>query len=711
MADSEIVRYIETALDCEDFESFEHFFYELGPILECYDFKRPTEEIQNIAKQLWDKRQELELSSNGYHLYDDNLSLNTSSLTQDIRPRLLLQPVKIADEFDKLAFKDTSSIFLNYQLDKTTRVDRKRLEKAEAKLRTKQERREAIAAGLTLSGPKKTFEPASASTTQQVNKRDAKNESTKVRDVKLENFDISFGDRLLLTGADMTLVFGRRYGLCGRNGYGKSTLLRMISSRQLIIPKHISILHVEQEVVGDDTTVIDSLLQTNEVRYKLIVRERQLANLKGEMNEKDLKEFAEVHAKLQELEADSEPARASSILFGLGFTQAMQQRPTREYSGGWRMRIALARALFAEPDLLLLDEPTNMLDFKANIWLRDYLINKWASTLLVVSHDREFLNSVPTDILHLHSHRLDSYKGHYDIFVRAKAEKMRNQIREYEAQQQLRQHTQEFIDRFRFNAKRAALVQSKIKMLEKLPEIKPVEKESPVVFRFPEPSALSGTLFQLEEVSFRYTPDSPIILKDVNISASLESRICIVGDNGSGKTTLLRIITGENEPTSGEKRGKSSAIIGYFSQHHIDQLPMDMNSVQCLAKRFPGKPLEVYRASLGKFGITGDLALQSIETLSGGQKSRVAFASMIMSNPHILILDEPTNHLDVESIEALADALIKFQGAVVLVSHDEQFIKSVCKELWFVEDGRVTCLKEGFDEYVALVKEALEKMH
>lgn len=688
---AEILSYIELALSCEDFESFEHFTEELGPLLESFDF-------QDTVKQLWDKRQ----TSNGYHIYEDN---------ENIKPRPLPQSVKIADEFDKLAFKDASSIFLNCQMDKTTRVDRRRLEKAEAKLKSKQERREAIAAGLTLSAPKKTFEPASASTMQQVNKREARNESTKVRDVKLENFDISFGDRVLLSGADMTLVFGRRYGLCGRNGYGKSTLLRMISTRQLIIPKHITILHVEQEVNGDDTTVIDSLLQTDEIRYKLIVRERELSAHKGEMSEKDLKELASVHAKLQELEADSEPARASSILFGLGFTQAMQQRPTKEYSGGWRMRIALARALFAEPDLLLLDEPTNMLDFKANIWLRDYLINKWTSTLLVVSHDREFLNSVPTDILHLHSHRLDSYKGHYDIFVRAKAEKMRNQIREYEAQQQLRQHTQEFIDRFRYNAKRAALVQSKIKMLEKLPEIKAVEKESPVVFKFPEPSALSGTLFQLEDVSFKYTPEGRIILRDVNISASLESRICIVGDNGSGKTTLLRIITGENEPTSGEKRGKSSAIVGYFSQHHIDQLPMDMNSVQCLAKRFPGKPLEIYRASLGKFGITGDLALQSIETLSGGQKSRVAFASMIMTNPHILILDEPTNHLDVESIEALADALVKFQGAVVLVSHDEQFIKSVCKELWYVEDGRVSCLKEGFEEYVALVKAALEKIH
>ena len=707
LADQDIVRYIETSIDCEDFESFEHFLEEIGPVIHSHDSKKSIEEIRETSKAIWDHH---EHESNGYLLDDDDDLTAAKNVQNELRPKRLLQPITIEIEFEKSALMDSSSIFLNCQTDKTLRVDRKRLEKAEAKLRSKQERREAIAAGLQLSAPKKTYEPVSASTTQQVSRRDVNNESTKVRDIKLENFDISFGDRVLLHGADMTLVYGRRYGLCGRNGYGKSTLLRMLSGRQLIIPKHITILHVEQEVVGDDTTVVDSLLQTNELRYKLIVRERELSAQKGDMNEKDLAELAEVHAKLQELEADSEPARASGILYGLGFTQAMQQRPTKEYSGGWRMRIALARALFAQPDLLLLDEPTNMLDFKANLWLRDYLTTKWESTLLVVSHDREFLNSVPTDILHLHSHRLDSYKGNYEIFVRAKAEKMRNQIKEYEAQQQLRQHTQEFIDRFRYNAKRAALVQSKIKMLEKLPEIKAVEKEQPVIFKFPDPSAISGTLFQLDEVSFKYTPEGRLILRNVNISASLDSRICIVGDNGSGKTTLLKIITNEHEPTSGEKRGKSSAVIGYFSQHHVDQLPMDMNPVQCLAKRFPGKPLEVYRSCLGKFGITNDLALQSIETLSGGQKSRVAFASMIMTNPHMLVLDEPTNHLDVESIEALADALIKFDGAVVLVSHDEQFIKSTCKELWFVDEGTVTCLKDGFDEYVALVKKALETM-
>lgn len=709
MGEQEVVRYIETALECEDFESFEHFFYEIGPILESYDTKRSNEEIKNIAKLLWDKSQEVE-NANGYSYPDgDHDFLSRTSVRQDLRPKMLLQSVVIADEFEKSALKDSSSIFMNCQIDKTTRVDRRRLEKAEAKLKSKQERREAIAAGLTLSGPKKTFEPTSASTTQQINKRDANNDSTKVRDIKLENFDISFGDRVLLSGADMTLVYGRRYGLCGRNGYGKSTLLRMISSRQLIIPKHITILHVEQEVVGDDTTVLDSLLQTNEVRYKLLVRERELSAHKGEMSEKDLKEMAEVHAKLQELEADSDPARASGILYGLGFTQANQQRPTKEYSGGWRMRIALARALFAEPDLLLLDEPTNMLDLKACIWLRQYLVNKWQSTLLVVSHDREFLNAVPTDMIHLHSRRLDSYKGNYEMFVRARAEKMKNQLREYEAQQQLRQHTQEFIDRFRFNAKRAALVQSKIKMLEKLPVIRPIEKEQPVVFRFPDPPVVSGTLFQLDDVSFRYSPDSPLILKNVNISASLDSRICIVGDNGSGKTTLLKIITGENEPTSGERRGKSSTSIGYFSQHFVDQLPMNMNPVQCLAHKFPGKSLEIYRSCLGKFGITGDLALQGIDTLSGGQKSRVAFALIIMQNPALILMDEPTNHLDVESIDALSEAIIQFKGAVVVVSHDELFIKSVCKELWLVESGTVTCL-EDFNSYVTLVNAALEKI-
>lgn len=708
--DNETIKYIKSALESEDFESFEHFIYELGPIFEALNSsKTAAADKQSNIRSIWEQYRTVEdddmLDENGDRYHADIKPLNA-----DLKPRRLLHPVIITEEFEKSSLKDTSSIFLNCQPDKNFRVDRKRLEKAEAKLKAKQERREAIAAGLTLSAPKKVHEPVSASTTQQVSKRDVKNDSAKIRDIKLENFDISFGDRTLLKGADLTLVFGRRYGLCGRNGYGKSTLLRMISSRQLIIPKHITILHVEQEVIGDDTLVIDSLLQTNEERYKLILRERELSAQKGHMNEADLNELAKVHAKLQELEADSEPARASSILYGLGFTQAMQQRPTKEYSGGWRMRIALARALFAEPDCLLLDEPTNMLDFKANIWLRDYLVNKWESTLLIVSHDREFLNSVPTDVLHLHSQRIDAYKGNYDIFVRAKAEKLRTQTREYEAQQQLRQHTQEFIDRFRYNAKRAPLVQSKIKMLEKLPIIRPIERETPVVFRFPEPSPMTGTLFQLDDVSFRYSPTTPLILRNVNIAASLESRICIVGDNGSGKTTLLKIIIGELEPTIGHKQGKSSAIIGYFSQHHVDQLPMDMNPVQCLARRFPGKSLEVYRASLGKFGITGDLALQSIETLSGGQKSRLAFASMIMTNPHMLVLDEPTNHLDVESIEALADALLKFQGAVVLVSHDEQFIKSVCKELWLVEAGEVRSLKEGFDEYVGHVKAALEKM-
>lgn len=275
--------------------------------------------------------------------------------------------------------------------------------------------------------------------------------------------------RVLLQGADLSLAFGRRYGLVGRNGLGKSTLLRMISNGQLRIPSHISILHVEQEVIGDDTKAIDSVLQCDTVRENLLIKEKEIsAAINSGSNDPDLSnQLTEIYAQLQNIEADKAPARASIILNGLGFTSEMQQQQTKTFSGGWRMRLALARALFSRPDLLLLDEPTNMLDIKAIIWLENYL-QTWPTTLLVVSHDRNFLDTVPTDILHLHSQRIDSYRGNYEQFEKTKTEKLKNQQREYDAQMQHRQHVQEFIDRFRYNANRAASVQSKIKMLEKL---------------------------------------------------------------------------------------------------------------------------------------------------------------------------------------------------------------------------------------------------
>lgn len=341
------------------------------------------------------------------------------------------------------------------------------MEKAEQKLQQKLEKRQ--------DAPKNVQQPLqlqTASASQVVSKKDNAMEakgSNRSMDIRIENFDVSYGNKVLLKNADLLLANGRRYGLVGRNGLGKTTLLRMISGKQLQIPSHISILHVEQEVIGNDTIALDSVLECDFERTRLLNEEKdtQAAINAGSIDMSLNHKLTEIYAALENIEADKAPARASVILNGLGFNRDMQSRATKTFSGGWRMRLALARALFSRPDLLLLDEPTNMLDIKAIIWLENYLQN-WPTTLLVVSHDRNFLDTVPTDILHLHSQLIDVYKGNYDQFEKTRTEKMKSQRREYEAQLAHRQHVQEFIDRFRYNANRAASVQSKIKMLEKL---------------------------------------------------------------------------------------------------------------------------------------------------------------------------------------------------------------------------------------------------
>lgn len=372
------------------------------------------------------------------------------------------------------------------------------------------------------------------------------------------------------------------------------------------------------------------------------------------------------------------------------------------------MRLALARALFARPDLLLLDEPTNMLDVRAILWLENYL-QTWQSTILVVSHDRNFLNAVVTDIIHLHSQRLDSYRGDYENFIKTKEDRLKNQHREYEAQLQYRQHIQVFIDRFRYNANRAAQVQSKLKLLEKLPELKPLEKETEVTLRFPDNfEKLSPPILQLDEVEFYYSADQRLF-SGLNLSADLDSRICIVGENGAGKSTILKLLMGELTPVNGVRQAHRSLKIGYFSQHHVDQLDLNVCSVELLLNRFPGRTEEEYRHQLGGYGITGELATRPVASLSGGQKSRVAFAQMTMPCPNFYILDEPTNHLDMETIEALAKALNKFKGGVILVSHDERLIRLVCKELWVCETGKVRRIDGGFDEYRDILHEQFKK--
>ncbi|EJD55360.1 hypothetical protein AURDEDRAFT_179121 [Auricularia subglabra TFB-10046 SS5] len=603
---------------------------------------------------------------------------------------------------------------------KATRVDVKKLEKQEAKLRAKIEKRarKDLYEGSKLLDAQRKQQQSYEEMFMKVNPIDASASKGKSKDIHLPSIDINFGSNRILAGASLTLAHGRRYGLIGRNGVGKSTFLRAIAMREVAIPAHISILFVEQEIVGDETTALDSVLKADVWRDHLLREEAELNaklnQLETEGTEKrveDAKEDAaarlvEIHAKLADMESETAPARAASLLAGLGFSEEDQRRPTKAFSGGWRMRLALARALFVKPSLLLLDEPTNHIDLNALAWLEDYL-QTWPNTLLVVSHDRAFLDAVATDIIHQHSSRLDYYKGNFTQFYATKTERDLNLRKEYDAQMQYRAHLQAFIDRWRYNANRAAQAQSKIKILEKLPDLEPPEEEETEKFKFPETEKISPPLLQLSEASFGYTPEK-IILKNVNLDVGLDSRLAIVGSNGAGKSTAIKLLIGDLQPMSGTVVRNGRLRIGYFAQHHVDSLNPALTPVGFLASRFPGKSEQEYRSHLGAFGITGLTGLQLIGTLSGGQKSRVSFAALSLQNPHVLLLDEPTNHLDIQGLDALMNAIAAWNGGVIVISHDERFITTVSNELWVCGDGTLRKFRGDVQAYKSLIVGSLK---
>uniref|UniRef100_A0A671SJH1 ATP-binding cassette sub-family F member 3 n=1 Tax=Sinocyclocheilus anshuiensis TaxID=1608454 RepID=A0A671SJH1_9TELE len=692
--DSELFDYITGVLDSggSDFEDGDEVFDAIGDVLQEVGDKN-EDDIREICFQMFN-------------------TLQLTKCDSGQQQMLLEAPVQLS-QVSADAGETTVDVFiLFYYAFSDDTVDAKKLEKAEAKLKAKHERRNEKDSQKSSSSPL-VLEEASASqaSSKKENRVDSSGKNRSY-DIRIENFDVSFGERCLLLGAELCLASGRRYGLIGRNGLGKTTLLKMLASRSLRVPLHISILHVEQEVAGDDTVALQSVLESDTVREELLKEEctlnAHIAN--GTADGLESVRLSEMYAKLEEIEADKAPWLLMCVLAGLYISAVVIDVCVycREFSGGWRMRLALARALFARPDLLLLDEPTNMLDVRAILWLENYL-QTWQSTILVVSHDRNFLNAVVTDIIHLHSQRLESYRGDYENFIKTKEDRLKNQQREYEAQLQYREHIQVFIDRFRYNANRAAQVQSKLKLLEKLPELKPMVKESEAVLRFPDNfEKLSPPILQLDEVEFGYNPDQRLF-NGLSVSADLESRICIVGENGAGKSTVLKLLMGELTPVNGTRYAHRNLKIGYFSQHHVDQLDLNVCSIELLLKRFPGHTEEEYRHQLGGYGITGELATRPVASLSGGQKSRVAFAQMTMPCPNFYILDEPTNHLDMETIEALANALNKFRGGVVLVSHDERLIRMVCKELWVCEAGRVQRVDGGFDEYKDILQEQFRR--
>ncbi|KAF9454927.1 P-loop containing nucleoside triphosphate hydrolase protein [Macrolepiota fuliginosa MF-IS2] len=598
---------------------------------------------------------------------------------------------------------------------KASRVDVKKLEKQEAKLRAKIEkraRRDLYEGSKLLDQHRKqqTYEEMF----MKINPLDASaNAKNKSKDIHLPSIDVNFGSNRILSGASLTLAHGRRYGLIGRNGVGKSTLLRHISMREVPIPAHITILFVEQEIIGDDTIAIDSVLKADVWRDHLLKEQAsldaKLAELESAGDEKRFEDereelssrLAEVHSRLTEMDAESGPSRAAALLAGLGFDEADQQRPTRSFSGGWRMRLALARALFVKPSLLLLDEPSNHIDLNALAWLEDYL-QTWSGTLLVVSHDRAFLDAVATDIIHQHSGRLDYYKGNFTQFYSTKSERDRNLRKEYETQMEYRKHLQAFIDRWRYNANRAAQAQMKIKILEKLPDLQPPEEEETETFKFPETEKISPPLLQMNEITFGYSQDK-LILKNVNFDIGFESRIAIVGANGAGKSTLIKVLTGELNPISGHVTRNGRLRIGYFAQHHVDTLIPTMSPVQFLAHKYPGRTEQEYRSHLGNFQISGMTGLQLIGTLSGGQKSRVAFSLLSLQRPHVLLLDEPTNHLDIEGLDALMSAIQKWNGGVIIISHDERFITTVASELWVCGDQTISKFRGDVEAYKNLI--------
>ncbi|XP_069975862.1 ATP-binding cassette sub-family F member 1 [Penaeus vannamei] len=535
-------------------------------------------------------------------------------------------------------------------------------------------------------------------------------------DIKIDNFSISAKGKALFVNASLLIANGRRYGLVGPNGHGKTTLLRHIQSRALNIPPNIDVLYCEQEVIADDTPAIDVVLQADQKRLDLIKRRDQLeADMKKKSKNVDMDELQEVYDELKAIDADKAEPKARRILAGLGFTREMQGRATKNFSGGWRMRVSLARALFIEPTLLMLDEPTNHLDLNAVIWLDNYL-QGWKKTLLVVSHDQSFLDNVCTDIIHLDQHKLHYYKGNYSMFKKMLVQKRREQLKAYEKQEKRIKEmkssgaTKKQAEKKSKEALTRKQEKNRAKSKKNDDEDGPTEllekpQEYIVKFKFPEPPPLQPPILGLYNVSFWYPGHKPLF-KEVDFGIDMDSRVAIVGPNGVGKSTFLKLLVSDLTPMEGEVRKNHRLKIGRYDQHSGEHLTAEESPSEYLMRLF-NLQYEKARKALGTFGLASHAHTIKNKDLSGGQKARVALAELCLSSPDVLILDEPTNNLDIESIDALAEAISDFQGGVIIVSHDERLIRDTDCTLWVIEEQTINEIDGGFDDYR---KELLEEL-
>ncbi len=515
--------------------------------------------------------------------------------------------------------------------------------------------------------------------------------------LRIQDISYKVEGRSLFEGASATIPTGHKVGLIGRNGAGKTTLFRLIRGEltleggTITLPDRARIGGVSQEVPSNEVSLINTVLAADTERASLLA-ESETAT--------DPNRIAEIQTRLTDIDAWSAEARASSILKGLGFDDADQLKPCSAYSGGWRMRVALAAVLFSQPDYLLLDEPTNYLDLEGALWLENYLV-KYPHTVLIISHDRELLNRSVNAILHLDEKRLTYYTGVYDQFVQQRNAQRAVQAAAAKKQEAHRAHLQAFVDRFKAKASKAKQAQSRVKMLERMTPITAREDAARVVFTFPQPDELSPPIIATEGASVGY--GDTVVLKNLDLRIDQDDRIALLGKNGQGKSTLAKLLSGRLEKMGGKYTKSNKLKIGFFAQHQVDELYVDETPIQHLMRERGHEGQARIRARLAGFGLGAAQAETEVGRLSGGQKARLSLLLATLDAPQLLILDEPTNHLDIESREALVEALTAYKGAVILVSHDMHLLSLGADRLWLVNKGTVTPYEEDLAAYRKLL--------